>query len=101
MHDANDQKMPPPEVTTASGCQIQGTAWVLQFVFMETITEQGQAREVPRLKVGIPWPLAKVVAQVLQSTINAYEAQEGEIAVPKSVAAQLPAMIEKFAPKAG
>ena len=38
---------------------------------------------------GLPWPLAKVVHQVLGAAIAEFERREGPIAVPRSVEQQL------------
>jgi len=49
-------------------------------------TKPGQIATIPRITIGLPWPLAKTLSQLLPLAIHAYEAQEGTISVPNSVA---------------
>jgi len=86
---SSDEELP---VFTASACQLAGSAWVLQLIFADVqVPRAGQttATEVPRMVIGLPWSLAKVVHRILGAAIEQYEKREGTISVPKSVQSQL------------
>lgn len=76
---------------TASSCQLVASAWVVQLVVGDVQGERGatKVKEVPRISVAFPWPLAKVVHRILGAAIERYEEQEGAIAVPRSVHEQI------------
>jgi hypothetical protein len=76
----------------AAACQVAASGWVVQLVFSDVMpgaAEGGRAKELPRLAVGVPWSLAKIVHRVLGAAIERYEGQEGEISVPRSIQDQL------------
>jgi hypothetical protein len=79
-----------PGTFTAASAQVLSSAWVVQFFFGDVLPgPDGKLREVPRLAIGVPWPLAKMLHRVLGAAIAQFEANEGPITVPKTVASQM------------
>jgi len=78
-------------LVTVSSCNVALSAWVLQLVVGDAVpgAAGSNAKENPRMVIGIPWPLAKVVHQMMGAAIAAYEKQEGTISVPRSIQAQI------------
>lgn len=77
--------------------QFTASAWLLQFVFGDTgRSPSGAAVELPRMVVGVPWPLAKVMHKILGETLRQFEDKEGEIKLPNSVAKQIETQLEAF-----
>lgn len=68
---------------SASGVQLNSARWTLQLIVvspMSVASGQDRAEAV----VSMPWTLAKALYLGLGETLKAYEAAEGEIALPKS-----------------
>ncbi len=88
------------EISTfaATGVQIGLTSWVIQMIFSETTVGKNVPVEVPRLAITLPWALAKVFHEVLGVTLQRYEAQEGEIVIPRTVREVLKKQIEVMKP---
>jgi hypothetical protein len=83
----------PVQGYTASSCHVYPTQWVLQLVFGEAApTPSGQVVEIPRFMVGLPWPLAKAIYQIVGGVIDEYEKAEGPIVVPASIQKQIDEM---------
>jgi hypothetical protein len=83
-----------PEIPmfNAAGLQVYGAAWMLHIVFCDVqpgTTTDGAVKELPRMAIGIPWPLVKMLHRILAVAIAQYEAKEGTISVPRSVAAAI------------
>jgi|GEM_PF-6582315 len=74
---------------TASSCQVRGTVWVVQLIAGDVAASGTNATEIPKIAIAMPWPLAKAVHKTLGMAIENYERQEGAIAMPKSIDAQL------------
>jgi hypothetical protein len=99
---------------SVSSCQIYGSPWVAQLVLCDVVPnaaaktsgqagadnappaqpggrggQEGQSAEVPKLLVNMPWPLAKVVHEMLGRALESYEKEQGAIAVPSTVTAGL------------
>ena len=70
---------------TTSACQVNASLWVLTLVLCDVAQTNVGPLEIPRLKVGIPWALAKMVHQMIGLTIAGYEKQEGVIRLPDSM----------------
>jgi hypothetical protein len=95
------ESTPDVSIFTATSCQIHATAWVVQVVVGDTMPgKTGEVREIPRISIGLPWALAKVVHHMLGIAIETFEKQEGPISVPTTVSTQITAMLEKFNKKA-
>jgi hypothetical protein len=90
---------------TAAIAQVRATAWVAQLSFGQPGAPGAPPDALQDLVVSVPWPLAKVLHQVLGKILEAYEKQEGTISVPNSIAATLAAQFrqaeEAQHPKAG
>lgn len=93
---------PDPPLYTASAINMQASAWVLRMAFGEVgpANADGKvASEYYRIAVGLPWPLAKLIHQYMGLAIEAYEKQEGTIAVPRSLQAKMEEAKAKAATK--
>jgi len=91
---AMDQPSGPAEVPffTATAVNFQAHAWALRISFGDAATADAESKivkEIFKCAIGIPWPLAKVVHHYIGLAIAAYEKQEGEISVPRTVATQM------------
>jgi hypothetical protein len=91
---------------TASAVNFQATAWILRIAFGELADQMGQTvpgtpgREIFRVAVGLPWPLVKVVHEMIGQSIEAFEKQEGTISVPKTLIDRIAAAKAEAATKA-
>lgn len=84
----------------AASCQVRATAWMVQLLVGDAVPgRDGTVTEVPRIVVGLPWTLAKVIHQVLGSAIESYEKQEGEIVIPRTVKTAIDAQMAAAAKK--
>ena len=85
------------DMYTASAVNFQASAWILRIAFGEAANGNSQpgspVPEVYRHAIGLPWPLAKMVHQLLGLAIDAFEKQEGPISIPKTVQERVTAAV--------